>query len=247
MALLQIPANAKMELVFQQKRGELCEFEKEKAVLEIAVELDRLWEFFGAQPNNAQLQETAQLIIETYPAMDVALLQLAFKRIKTGYYGKDYKVFGQPNGQLVMSVLELVWSEHEKQYEKNIIENRLRYNGVNEPLPLCENVLALPQGEQKLVTPEQIAEYRKKLEKRNVLKNINELNQGEKELTLKIAHRIDERTEALIAIEQRKDEGIVKTLEYLKKHKPDEYDEFVKRLEQTEKELGLSDLNQQRV
>ncbi len=215
-----------MDVVFENKLGELWQYNRNQALIEIANELDKLWEYFDARPNDTQLQDLAEIIYDAHPALDVVLFHLAVKRIKSAHYAES-KVYGKPNPQIVMDVLKLVWDEHEVHIKFLEDKNRRWYNGVDEPIVLTppENLVSLDKINKDLEA------YRNRLSAKQT--------ESAQVLTMKIIHKRSEAAEALVAIESNRGDAIEKTLEYLYKNNRDEYDEFVKRLEETEKELGL--------
>lgn len=62
----------------------------------------------GKKMNDVQTQETAMLIIETYPSLKISDINLIFKRAKLGKFGSMYD---RLDGQLVLSWFESYFNE----------------------------------------------------------------------------------------------------------------------------------------
>jgi hypothetical protein len=221
-----LQANATMAVVCANKRGELQEFDGDMK-FEIADELDKLWHYFGQkQPNDTQLNDAVGIILTTYPAMDITLFKLAMVRIKSAYYGKDSKAYGALNPQVVMHVLKLVWDEHEEHYEQELQNKRTRYNDA---------LNSHDYDPTNIVDGSVISRYLEQRMRADVARQVAK----ETKLTEKISEAIEKRAMASMAIVHRQADAIEKTLDYLQRYEPEEYDDFVKKLEEFERKHGI--------
>lgn len=62
----------------------------------------------GKRMNDVQTQETAMLIIETYPSLNIADINLVFKRAKLGKFGQFYD---RLDGQLLLGWFDTYFDE----------------------------------------------------------------------------------------------------------------------------------------
>lgn len=62
----------------------------------------------GKKMTNTQNQETAMLIVENYPSLTIADINLIFKRAKLGHFGPMYD---RLDGQLILSWIETYFNE----------------------------------------------------------------------------------------------------------------------------------------
>jgi len=62
----------------------------------------------GKKMTDAQTHETAMLIIDTYPSLKISDINLIFKRVKLGKFGK---IYDRLDGQLILSWFDVYFAE----------------------------------------------------------------------------------------------------------------------------------------
>lgn len=90
-------------------------------ILYLTTWLDNLTAYLGKkyQLSEVQTVETAQLIFQRYPTLNIADLKLVFESIKTGDCGVT--LYGDINGLTILKIFDKYFDERSRQcYEKNL-------------------------------------------------------------------------------------------------------------------------------